>query len=81
MNASINGAYNKNEVLDIQNSEKRLQDGDGGFGQSGVLFAEVGTPMGVFYGVKTDGIFQTADEIAAYVNADGGKIPADGKTW
>ncbi|NQU52188.1 MAG: SusC/RagA family TonB-linked outer membrane protein, partial [Bacteroidetes bacterium] len=32
-NASINGAYNKNEVLDIQNSEKRLQGGGGGFGQ------------------------------------------------
>jgi len=73
-NGSINGAYNKNEVLDIQNSEKRLQGGDGGFGQSGVLFAEVGTPMGVFYGVKTNGIFQTADEVSAYVNADGGKI-------
>jgi TonB-linked SusC/RagA family outer membrane protein len=73
-NGSINGAYNKNEVLDIQNSEKRLQGGDGGFGQSGVLFAEVGTPMGVFYGVKTNGIFQTDSEVKAYVNADGGKI-------
>jgi TonB-linked SusC/RagA family outer membrane protein len=73
-NGSINGAYNKNEVLDIQNSEKRLQGGDGGFGQSGVLFAEVGTPMGVFYGVKTNGIFQTEEEVKAYVNATGGKI-------
>ena len=73
-NGSINGAYNKNEVLDIQNSEKRLQGGDGGFGQSGVLFAEVGTPMGVFYGVKTNGIFQNDEEVKAYVNADGGKI-------
>lgn len=78
-NASINGAYNKNEVLDIQNSEKRLQGGDGGFGQAGVLFAEVGTPMGVFYGVKTDGIFQTSEEIAAYVNSAGGKIQPSAK--
>ncbi|MBL7968620.1 MAG: TonB-dependent receptor [Prolixibacteraceae bacterium] len=78
-NASINGAYNKNEVLDIRNSEKRLQGGDGGFGQSGVLFAEVGTPMGVFYGVKTDGIFQTTEEIAAYVNSTGGKIQPNAK--
>jgi len=78
-NASINGAYNKNEVLDIQNSEKRLQGGDGGFGQAGVLFAEVGTPMGVFYGVKTDGIFQTTEEIAAYVNSTGGKIQPSAK--
>jgi len=72
--ASINGAINKNEVLDIRNSEKRLQGGDGGFGQAGVLFAEVGTPMGVFYGIKTDGIFQTAEEIANYKNSSGGLI-------
>jgi len=78
-NGSINGAFNKNEVLDIQNSEKRLQGGDGGFGQAGVLFAEVGTPMGVFYGVKTDGIFQNEAAIAAYVNADGDKIQPSAK--
>lgn len=77
--ASINGAYNKNEVLDIKNAEKRLQGGDGGFGQSGVLFAEVGSPMGVFYGIKTDGIFQTEDEISAYVNSTGGKIQGSAK--
>ncbi len=65
--AMINGAINKNEVLDIQNAEKRLQGGDGGFGQGGVLYAEVGTPMGVFYGVKTDGIFQTKEEITNYL--------------
>lgn len=78
-NASINGAYNKNEVLDIQNAEKRLQGGDGGFGQSGVLYAAVGTPMGVFYGVKTDGIFQTQDEINAYVGSTGSKIQPNAK--
>lgn len=78
-NASINGAYNKNEVLEIQNAEKRLQGGDGGFGQSGILYAAIGTPMGVFYGVKTDGIFQTEDEIKAYVNSTGGKIQPSAK--
>ena len=78
-NASINGAYNKNEVLDIQNAEKRLQGGDGGFGQSGVLYASVGSPMGVFYGVKTDGIFQNESEINAYVSSTGGKIQPSAK--
>lgn len=73
VNASVNGAFNKNEVLDIKNSEKRLQDGSGGFGQSGILFAEIGTPMGVFYGVKTDGIFQSQADIDAYTK-DGEKI-------
>ena len=74
LTASINGAFNRSEVLDIQNAEKRLQGGDGGFGQSGVIRAGIGTPMGVFYGIKTDGIFQTQAEIDAYVNTSGGKI-------
>lgn len=78
-NASINGAYNKNEVLDIQNAEKRLQGGDGGFGQSGVLYAAVGTPMGVFYGVKTDGIFQTQEEVNTYIGTTGSKIQPNAK--
>ncbi|NLX29622.1 MAG: TonB-dependent receptor [Bacteroidales bacterium] len=77
--ASINGALNKNEVLDIRNSEKRLQGGDGGFGQAGVLYAEVGKPMGVFYGIKTDGIFQTAEEITSYKNSTGGLIQPNAK--
>ncbi len=72
--ASINGAFNKNEVLSIENTEQRLQGGDGGFGQSGVLFAEVGTPMGVFYGVKTLGVFQNQGEIDAHVSSTGAKI-------
>lgn len=75
--ASINGAFNTNEVLDIKNTEKRLQGGDGGFGQSGVLYAEVGTPMGVFYGVKTNGIFQNQDEVDTYTNSEGIQIQPD----
>jgi TonB-linked SusC/RagA family outer membrane protein len=72
--ASVNGAFNKSEVLDIQNAEKRLQGGDGGFGQSGIIYAEIGTPMGVFYGVKTAGIFQTQEEVNSYVSSTGAKI-------
>jgi TonB-linked SusC/RagA family outer membrane protein len=79
LSASINGAYNKNEVKDIQNAEKRLQGGDGGFGQSGVLYAGVGTPMGIFWGVETDGIFQTEEEVNAYTNAEGGLIQPQAK--
>lgn len=65
------GNTNKNEVIDIQNAEKRLTGGNGGFGQAGIVRAVVGQPLGVFYGVKTDGIFQNAAEVAAHVNADG----------
>lgn len=79
LSASINGAFNRNEVLEINNTEKRLQGGDGGFGQSGILYAEVGTPMGVFYGVRTAGIFQTQQEIDDYVSSTGGKIQPNAK--
>ncbi len=77
--ASVNGAFNKNEVRELDNFEKRLQGGDGGFGQSGVLFATIGSPMGVFYGVKTDGIFQNQAEIDSYVSSTGGKIQPKAK--
>jgi TonB-linked SusC/RagA family outer membrane protein len=79
LNASVNGAFNRNEVLDIRNTEKRLQGGDGGFGQSDILFAQIGTPMGVFHGLKTDGIFQNQGEIDAYVNSNGGLIQPNAK--
>jgi TonB-linked SusC/RagA family outer membrane protein len=79
LTASLNGAFNKSEVLDIKNAEKRLQGGDGGFGQSGVIYAEIGTPMGVFYGIRTAGIFQTQTEIDSYVGTSGGKIQPNAK--
>jgi len=78
LSISVNGAFNKNKVLDIQNTEKKLQDGSGGFGQSGILFAEVGTPMGVFYGLRTDGIFQSQEDINNYTK-DGVMIQPNAK--
>ena len=74
LTTSVNGAFNNNEVLEIDNAEQRLQGGDGGFGQSGVLYAEPGTSMGVFYGVRTAGIFQTQAEIDNYKSSTGAKI-------
>lgn len=71
---SLNGSFNKNEVTDIQNAEKRLVGGNGGVQQGDVMFAEVGTPLGVFWGHRTDGVFQNQAEIDAYVGADGEKI-------
>lgn len=71
---SVNGATNKNEVLDIKNAEKRLSGGTGGHGQAGILVAEVGKPLGYFYGYKTDGIFQTWEEVNAHKGPSGGLI-------
>jgi TonB-linked SusC/RagA family outer membrane protein len=71
LDAKLIGNTNKNTVLEIQNTEQRLTGGNGGFGQSGIVRAVVGSPLGVFYGVKTDGIFQTPEEVAAHVNSAG----------
>ncbi len=69
--AALTGAFNKNEVLEIKNVEKKLQGGEGGFGQSGILYASEKTALGVFYGIKTDGIFQNQNQIDEHVSSDG----------
>ncbi len=67
----LTGAFNKNEVVDIKNSEKSLSGGDGGFGQSGIIRFSVGDQAGYFYGYQVAGIFQNQAEINAYVGPDG----------
>lgn len=68
---ALTGAINKNEMVDIKNAEKILTWGDGGFGQSGILRAEVGKPYGFFYGYQVDGVFQNWAEVNAYKNEEG----------
>ncbi|WP_228384131.1 SusC/RagA family TonB-linked outer membrane protein [Sphingobacteruim zhuxiongii] len=61
----LNAAYNKNKVLKIDNDEGII------FGQRDVLSqsttdmyrAQVGFPMGYFYGYQTNGVFQTQEQI------------------
>lgn len=65
---SLNGSYNRNRVVRIANNEQLIE------GQANVLSqgtlpmyrAQVGFPIGYFYGYKTDGIFQNAEQIADY---------------
>jgi TonB-linked SusC/RagA family outer membrane protein len=69
VNANI--AFNKNEVLRIANSEKIIH------GQANVLSqgttemyrAQVGYPIGYFWGYKTDGVFQNQQEINDWLDA------------
>lgn len=75
---NANLSRNQNEVLRIANNEGIIH------GETNVLFqgldemnrVEVGKPMGYFYGLKTDGIFQNAAEVAAGVqpNAQPGDV-------
>jgi hypothetical protein len=80
-------SYNKNEVLRVANSEGIIH------GDSNLLFqgldemnrVQVGQPIGYFYGLKTDGVFQnTAELTTVQPNAKPGDVRfvdlnADGK--
>lgn len=72
---NLNGAHNKNRITRIANADGILH-GPGG-GDDGILWhgcdelyrAQVGEPIGYFYGYKTAGVFQNWDEINAYKGA------------
>ncbi|MCH5686266.1 TonB-dependent receptor [Niabella sp. W65] len=75
---SANGAYNKNKVGNIPTTDQIIH------GPTNVLFnngpefyrAQNTFPIGYFWGYKTDGIFQTADEVTAYKGKDGALQPS-----
>ncbi len=72
----INGAYNKNEVKRIANNEG-IFHGPGnvlGQGTEELYRAQVGYPIGYFWGYKTLGVFQTEAEVNAYRNPEGNVI-------
>ena len=84
---SFNIAWNKNEILDLGDVTGDIPVGGASghlqLANSGIL--RVGAPVGVFFGLITDGIFQNADEIAksAQKNAKPGErrykdVKADG---
>ena len=73
---NLNLAYNKNKVTKIENSDGILH-GNGSIlweGADECFRAEVGKPIGFFYGYKSQGIFQTQEQIDNYqgvkVNGD-----------
>ncbi len=77
----LNGAYNKNKVGEIPT--------EGGIinGQTNMLYdnseefyrAQNGYAIGYFWGYKTDGLFQNADEIEAWKQAGKGILQANPK--
>ncbi|MFB6456911.1 SusC/RagA family TonB-linked outer membrane protein [Chitinophaga sp. Hz27] len=77
----VNGAYNKNRIGNIPTNDHVLH------GNSNVLYANAGEfyraangePVGYFWGFKTAGIFQTADEVQAYKSKSGALIQPNAK--
>lgn len=70
-NVSGNMAFNQNEVLRIDNPEGVIHGEENQLfhgGQTECYRAEVGFPIGYFYGFKFDGIFQDTSEINSYAH-------------
>lgn len=65
---SLNGATNSNEVTKIANADGIIHGANSVPWESAdeIYRAEVGKPMGYFYGYKTAGVFQTQDQIDSY---------------
>jgi TonB-dependent starch-binding outer membrane protein SusC len=76
---NTNFAYNKNEVTRIANTEQIIHGPLNVLSQgtTEMYRAQVGFPIGYFWGYKTDGIFQNTAEVLAYKNSDGALILPD----
>ncbi len=77
---NVNLSFNKNEVTQIANEEGIIRGANEIFTNSGteIYRAEVGKPIGYFYGYKTLGIFQNQEQIDNYSGAIlEGTMPGD----
>ncbi|QIA09150.1 TonB-dependent receptor [Draconibacterium halophilum] len=70
-----NISYNQNKVTKVANEEGFIESDSRGFGA--LQRAMVGLPFSVFWGRKTDGVFQNQSDIQAYINEDGSLIQPD----
>jgi len=70
---NANVSYNDNEVTKIENSEGKINANGVKLWGNGTYIAraQIGYPVGYFFGYKTAGIFQNAAEIANYKNSKG----------
>ena len=67
-NIGYNIAWNKNKVTEVNSSQKYNNGGSDLLAQGTGYMArfEEGEPIGYFWGYKTDGVIQNADDLAAY---------------
>ena len=67
---SVNGSYNKNKVLSINNSEGIIHGSTNVIAQNVSAYntqeARVGKPLGYFTGIASEGIFQSQKQIDEY---------------
>ena len=65
-NISYNMTYLQNEVTFVSSDNGFVTGGSFGVGQEPPSRMEVGQPIGYFYGLKTDGVFQNEAEVASH---------------
>jgi len=68
LNFGVNGSKLKNETTSLNDGTPFIQGGGFSIGQLPPTRWEVGQPIGYFYGLQTDGIFQNTSEIEAHVS-------------
>jgi TonB-dependent starch-binding outer membrane protein SusC len=73
---NVNFTHNQNEVTAIANTEGIIHGpANALLNQTTEMYrAQVGYPIGYFWGFKTNGIFQTIEEVNNYTNSGGIKI-------
>ena len=63
---NYNVTFLQNEVISVNNGVGFIPGGSFGVGQDPPSRMEDGFPLGYFYGLQTDGIFQTQEEVDAH---------------
>ncbi len=75
---SANASYLRNELVNLGNASGETNyESAGASGIGDFVHAKNGEVWPYFYGMKTDGLFQTWDEVNSYVNESGDKMQPD----
>lgn len=72
-NVGVNASFIKNELTKV-NGPRQEWTGFNPHGKGAITYAKRGYPIGFFNLIKTDGIFQSQEEINSYVDKNGNKI-------
>jgi TonB-dependent starch-binding outer membrane protein SusC len=75
-NLKLTASTNRSELLSLNTPTGSFNGGTGSHGQGGILRAQVGKPLGYFWGYVTEGIFQNEEDLAAYPHQPNAK-PGD----
>jgi len=74
---NYNVTFLENEVISVNNGVGFIPGGAFGIGQDPPSRMEDGLPIGYFYGLETDGVFQNQAEVNAHATQNPGAQPGD----